>query len=48
MVAVVDLYRGAFLSGYYDDWVLPERERLHGVLLELLAQLVAVYKQRDE
>jgi DNA-binding SARP family transcriptional activator len=48
LVAAVDLYRGAFLSGYYDDWVLPERERLHGVLLELLAQVAGAYKQRDE
>jgi DNA-binding SARP family transcriptional activator len=48
LVVAVDLYRGAFLSGYYDNWVLPERERLHGFLIELLAQLVAVYKQHDE
>ena len=42
------LYRGEFLSGYYDDWVLVERERLRGVLLEVLERLLRSYKVRAE
>ena len=41
-----ELYRGPFLSGYYDDWVLSERERLREALLEVLEKLVAGRKQQ--
>jgi DNA-binding SARP family transcriptional activator len=34
-----DLYRGDLLPSFYDDWVLPERERLRALLIENLAQL---------
>ncbi|MBV8490514.1 MAG: AAA family ATPase [Candidatus Eremiobacteraeota bacterium] len=31
----VELYRGEFLDGYYEDWVLLERERLQARFLEV-------------
>ncbi|MDD1713438.1 MAG: AAA family ATPase, partial [Methanoregulaceae archaeon] len=40
----VDLYRGDLLEGYYDDWVLLERERLRELYLQVLEKLVAAYK----
>lgn len=44
----VELYRGDFLVGYYEDWVLFERERLHECLLDLLGQLTNALKARGE
>ncbi|MGD8397660.1 MAG: tetratricopeptide repeat protein, partial [Anaerolineae bacterium] len=43
-----DLYQGEFLSGYYDDWLLPERERLRELFLGLLERLVAGCKQHGD
>jgi DNA-binding SARP family transcriptional activator/tetratricopeptide (TPR) repeat protein len=40
----VDLYRGEFLAGYYDDWLVPERERLREILVTALGRLVEGYK----
>jgi DNA-binding SARP family transcriptional activator len=31
--AATDLYGGPFLDGHDDDWILPERERLHGLFV---------------
>ena len=44
----VELYRGDFLAGYYEDWVLFERERLRERLLELLGQLANALKARGD
>ncbi|MBU0610543.1 MAG: hypothetical protein KKI08_21855, partial [Armatimonadetes bacterium] len=44
----VDLYRGEFLAGYYDDWVLIERERLRELFLTALGQLVEAWKTKGE
>ncbi|HNS50706.1 MAG TPA: AAA family ATPase [Anaerolineae bacterium] len=44
----VDLYEGDLLAGYYDDWVLAERERLRDLLLEALERLVQAHKLRGE
>ena len=41
-----DLYRGDLLVGYYDDWVLLERERLRQQYLACLTRLVSAYKHR--
>ena len=35
----VSLYRGEFLAGLYDEWVLAERYRLETLLLDALARL---------
>ena len=37
----VELYRGEFLDGFYDDWVLSERYRLESLYCDALAGLMA-------
>lgn len=46
--ACVDLYRGEFLAGYYDDWAMVEQERLRETFLAALKWLVVGYKGRGE
>ncbi|MCW5857424.1 MAG: AAA family ATPase [Caldilineales bacterium] len=36
----VSLYRGDFLDGFYDDWVISERYRLEALYTEALARLM--------
>ena len=43
-----DLYRGEFLAGYYDDWIVLEREGLRGKLLLLLERQLEGLKGRGE
>lgn len=38
--STVALYRGEFMEGFYDDWVLNERYRLETLLSEALARLM--------
>jgi DNA-binding SARP family transcriptional activator len=42
--AAAALYRGDFLDGFYDDWVLTERYRLESLHAEVLARLMAGYE----
>jgi DNA-binding SARP family transcriptional activator len=44
----LDLYRGDFLSGTYDDWVLNEQERLDQLHLSLLARGIEAAKAQGE
>jgi DNA-binding SARP family transcriptional activator/predicted ATPase len=36
----VALYRGAFLDGFYDEWIVDERYRLEAIFLEALTRLM--------
>ena len=38
------LYRGDFLAGYYDDWIIMEREPLREMYLSLLWYLLIAHK----
>lgn len=44
----VQLYRGELLEGYYDDWVLLERERLNMLFLRCLSRLMYHHHQQKE
>ncbi len=39
------LYTGDLLPGYYEDWVLTERQRLLSLFLSLLQRLISFYEQ---
>ncbi len=43
-----DLYRGEFLEGFYDDWVLSERYRIESLYEDVLAGLMAMRESRGE
>jgi DNA-binding SARP family transcriptional activator len=40
LVEAVSLYRGDLMTGWYDDWVLVERERLRGLYVAGLIRLM--------
>ena len=42
--SAIALYRGDFLDGFYDDWIISERYRLESIYLEALARLIVVYE----
>jgi DNA-binding SARP family transcriptional activator len=46
--AVVDLYQGDLLEGWYQDWCLYDRERLQNIYLVVLDKLVACSEERCE
>ncbi len=48
LAAKVELYRGDLLSGFYDDWILVEQQRLRQSYLEALGHLAVLYKSRGE
>jgi DNA-binding SARP family transcriptional activator len=43
-----DLYGGDLMAGFYDDWLVAERERLRDLFLAVLERLIEGYKQRGE
>jgi predicted ATPase/DNA-binding SARP family transcriptional activator/Flp pilus assembly protein TadD len=48
LARAVDLYRGEFLTGFFDDWVLQEREWLAGRYFQALSQLIALLERGGE
>ncbi len=44
----VSLYRSELLPNCYDDWILPERERLRQLYLGALARLIGVLESQGE
>ncbi|HEX7587821.1 MAG TPA: BTAD domain-containing putative transcriptional regulator, partial [Anaerolineae bacterium] len=44
----LQLYAGELFADFYDDWILPERERLHRLYLETLARLIQQYRAQSE
>ena len=44
----IELYRGDFLDGFYDDWIINERYRLEALFLEALARLMVGYEREEE
>jgi predicted ATPase len=45
LTGAVDLYRGPFLAGYEETWILPERERLAEAFFQALLQLVSLLEE---
>jgi DNA-binding SARP family transcriptional activator/tetratricopeptide (TPR) repeat protein len=45
--AAVAAYRGPFMPGTYEDWVLEVREQLHRGCLRLLDELISVHENDD-
>lgn len=48
LAEAVAFYKGDLLPGCYDEWLIPERERLHQQLIETLERLVWVSEDRRD
>lgn len=48
LTTAVELYRGPLLPGYYADWLRPEQERLAGLHLQGLLELVECFSHAGE
>src|SRR5207249_1209598 len=48
LAGVVALYRGALLSGCYEDWILPEQLRLQELYCQALRDLIQYAEQVDD
>jgi len=46
--SAVGRYRGEFLAGFYDDWVISERYRLEALFFEALARLMVGHEARGD
>lgn len=44
----VKLYRGDLLPSCYEDWIVPERERLHGLMIEAYLRLIGWLEEDRE
>jgi DNA-binding SARP family transcriptional activator len=46
MEAAIEIYRGDFLAGLYDDWLFMEQRRVSDDYVELLERIVDAHKSR--
>jgi predicted ATPase len=46
--SAADVYSGELLPGYYEPWVLAERERLAQAYLTALRELTTIYQEREQ
>jgi DNA-binding SARP family transcriptional activator len=44
----IDLYTGELLHGWYDEWLVPERDRLRRLALAALDEVVPLLEERGE
>jgi DNA-binding SARP family transcriptional activator len=44
----VELYKGDFLAGWYQEWALVEVERLRSLYLQALSDLMTYYRDQDK
>lgn len=42
------LYKGDFLDGFYDDWIINVRYRLEGLLFDVLSRLITIYESEGD
>jgi oligopeptide transport system substrate-binding protein len=47
-VPAIQLYRGDFLEGFYDDWCLEERYHLEALFLGALERLITLHQEQGE
>lgn len=48
LAAAIELYRGDFLEGFYDDWCIEERYRLEALYLDALSRLVVWHETQGD
>jgi DNA-binding SARP family transcriptional activator len=48
LMEAVELYRGELLPGYFEEWILPERQRLAEAYLQSLGQLVSLLEHAGD
>ena len=48
LVKAVDLYRGDLLPNCYDEWALPERDRLRQAFVKALERLIGLLEQERD
>ena len=48
LTEAVELYRGALLPGFYDEWVQAEGRRLEEKYFQALSRLLALLESRGE
>jgi DNA-binding SARP family transcriptional activator len=45
---VLDLYRGDLLPGFYEEWILPERDRLRQLFYRAAGRFLALVEQEQD